>query len=208
MVLLGTEWNGNRRWTDRFSDPAWLISQASGPAPSSFCICRDHSDTLVDAGKNGLRQCGDAGLGRDIPVACHFLRKLGASGAVDARHVHACRASVFRSLDAGAHASKIQHPGYLPLSAVKHHHATCYRIVPTQLFQDLDFQSSGLEGCVEISAVLMRPGVPIHSRRQEADVAVWLDGATVSMALAKRLPEPETTQNWMSYGSEQRHWTK
>jgi len=29
---------------------------------------RDRSDTFEDAGKNGLRQCGDAGHGRDIPV--------------------------------------------------------------------------------------------------------------------------------------------
>ncbi len=41
-------------------------------------------------------------------------------------------------------------------------HATCYKLMPTEVLRSLDLQSIGFEGCVEITAKLMRLGVPIH----------------------------------------------
>lgn len=41
-------------------------------------------------------------------------------------------------------------------------HATCYKMMPTELMRSLDLQSNGFEGCVEITAKLMRLGIPIH----------------------------------------------
>lgn len=40
-------------------------------------------------------------------------------------------------------------------------HATCYKLLPRALLGELDLQSSGFEGCVEITAKLMRRGIPI-----------------------------------------------
>lgn len=41
-------------------------------------------------------------------------------------------------------------------------HATCYKLMPTQMLRDFDLQSTGFEGCVEITAKLMRSGIPIR----------------------------------------------
>lgn len=40
-------------------------------------------------------------------------------------------------------------------------HATCYKLVPRALLQSFALQSTGFEGCVEITAKLMRSGIPI-----------------------------------------------
>ncbi len=40
-------------------------------------------------------------------------------------------------------------------------HATCYKLVPRRLLQSFDLQSTGFEGCVEITAKLMRGGTRI-----------------------------------------------
>lgn len=40
-------------------------------------------------------------------------------------------------------------------------HATCYKQVPRELLQSFDLQSNGFEGCVEITAKLMRSGTKI-----------------------------------------------
>ena len=40
-------------------------------------------------------------------------------------------------------------------------HATCYKLMPTKLLRSLDLRSSGFEGCIEITAKLMRMKVPI-----------------------------------------------
>ncbi len=40
-------------------------------------------------------------------------------------------------------------------------HATCYKLVPRRLLQSFDLQANGFEGCVEITAKLMRSGTCI-----------------------------------------------
>jgi dolichol-phosphate mannosyltransferase len=40
-------------------------------------------------------------------------------------------------------------------------HATCYKLMPTELIRQLELQSSGFEGCVEITAKLMKRGIAI-----------------------------------------------
>ncbi len=40
-------------------------------------------------------------------------------------------------------------------------HASCYKLVPRAALQGLDLQSTGFEGCVEITAKLMRNGTKI-----------------------------------------------
>ena len=40
-------------------------------------------------------------------------------------------------------------------------HASCYKLVPRQLLQSFDLQSTGFEGCVEITAKLMLSGTRI-----------------------------------------------
>ena len=40
-------------------------------------------------------------------------------------------------------------------------HATCYKLMPTKLLRSLDLSSSGFEGCIEITAKLMRMKIPI-----------------------------------------------
>ncbi len=40
-------------------------------------------------------------------------------------------------------------------------HATCYKLVRRELLTKFELQSSGFEGCVEITAKLMRSGTPI-----------------------------------------------
>ena len=40
-------------------------------------------------------------------------------------------------------------------------HATCYKLVPRRLLQSFDLQATGFEGCVEITAKLMRSGTCI-----------------------------------------------
>ena len=40
-------------------------------------------------------------------------------------------------------------------------HATCYKLVRQELLEKFELQSSGFEGCVEITAKLMRSGTPI-----------------------------------------------
>jgi glycosyltransferase involved in cell wall biosynthesis len=42
-------------------------------------------------------------------------------------------------------------------------HATCYKLVPTRMLSEFDLQSTGFEGCVEITAKLMRSGTRIRS---------------------------------------------
>lgn len=41
-------------------------------------------------------------------------------------------------------------------------HATCYKLLPRKLLQAFELQSTGFEGCVEITAKLMRSGVAIR----------------------------------------------
>lgn len=41
-------------------------------------------------------------------------------------------------------------------------HATCYKLVSREMLERMDLQSTGFEGCVEITAKLMRMGVPIR----------------------------------------------
>ncbi len=41
-------------------------------------------------------------------------------------------------------------------------HATCYKLIPRRVLRELDLQSNGFEGCVEITAKLMRSKIPIH----------------------------------------------
>lgn len=40
-------------------------------------------------------------------------------------------------------------------------HATCYKLVPRNIMHALQLQSTGFEGCIEITAKLMRSGIPI-----------------------------------------------
>ncbi len=40
-------------------------------------------------------------------------------------------------------------------------HATCYKLIPTQVLRDIQLESSGFEGCVEITTKLIRSGIPI-----------------------------------------------
>jgi dolichol-phosphate mannosyltransferase len=40
-------------------------------------------------------------------------------------------------------------------------HATCYKLVPRHILQSFDLTSTGFEGCVEITAKLMRARIPI-----------------------------------------------
>ena len=41
-------------------------------------------------------------------------------------------------------------------------HATCYKLVPRKWLNAFELEASGFEGCVEITAKLMRSGIPIH----------------------------------------------
>ena len=41
-------------------------------------------------------------------------------------------------------------------------HATCYKLVRRSVLEAFDLQSTGFEGCVEITAKLMRCGIPIE----------------------------------------------
>ena len=42
-------------------------------------------------------------------------------------------------------------------------HATCYKLVRRSVLRSFELQASGFEGCVEITAKLMRTGIPIVS---------------------------------------------
>lgn len=83
-------------------------------------------------------------------------------------------------------------------------HATCYKLMPTQLMRDLDLQSSGFEGCVEITAKLMRMGVSIHQvpisyqprSAKEGKKLTWRYGWTALQAVwrwRKWMPPPAET---------------
>ncbi len=41
-------------------------------------------------------------------------------------------------------------------------HATCYKLVPREILETMNLQSTGFEGCVEITSKLMRMGIPIR----------------------------------------------
>jgi glycosyltransferase involved in cell wall biosynthesis len=41
-------------------------------------------------------------------------------------------------------------------------HATCYKLVDRELLRRMRLESTGFEGCVEITAKLMRMGIPIR----------------------------------------------
>jgi dolichol-phosphate mannosyltransferase len=41
-------------------------------------------------------------------------------------------------------------------------HATCYKLIPTDLLRSLAISSNGFEGCIEITAKLMRRKIPIE----------------------------------------------
>lgn len=41
-------------------------------------------------------------------------------------------------------------------------HATCYKLLPRELITSFDLQSTGFEGCVEITAKLMKSKIPIQ----------------------------------------------
>ncbi len=86
-------------------------------------------------------------------------------------------------------------------------HATCYKMMPTQMLRDLDLQSAGFEGCVEITAKLMRAGVTIHQlpisyrprSAAEGKKLTWRYGWTALKSVWRWrhwVPEPETTQTW------------
>ena len=40
-------------------------------------------------------------------------------------------------------------------------HATCYKLVPREMLNSFTLESTGFEGCIEITAKLMRSGIPI-----------------------------------------------
>lgn len=86
-------------------------------------------------------------------------------------------------------------------------HATCYKMMPAQMLRDLDLQSTGFEGCVEITAKLMRVGVAIHQvpisyrprSAAEGKKLTWRYGWTALKSVWRWrhwVPEPETTQTW------------
>ncbi|MCA9173721.1 MAG: glycosyltransferase family 2 protein [Planctomycetales bacterium] len=41
-------------------------------------------------------------------------------------------------------------------------HATCYKLTPRHVLESFQLESTGFEGCVEITAKLMRAGIPIY----------------------------------------------
>ncbi|WP_149496715.1 glycosyltransferase family 2 protein [Roseiconus lacunae] len=41
-------------------------------------------------------------------------------------------------------------------------HATCYKLIPRKTLQGLELESTGFEGCIEITAKLMRSRIAIH----------------------------------------------
>jgi glycosyltransferase involved in cell wall biosynthesis len=40
-------------------------------------------------------------------------------------------------------------------------HATCYKLIPTEILRSLELESSGFEGCIEITAKLLNRRIPI-----------------------------------------------
>jgi glycosyltransferase involved in cell wall biosynthesis len=87
-------------------------------------------------------------------------------------------------------------------------HATCYKLMPTQMLRDFDLQSTGFEGCVEITAKLMRSGVAIHQvpisyhprSAQEGKKLTWRYGfAALQAAWRWRKWVPETSRQAASW---------
>src|SRR6056297_3405592 len=111
VVHLGIEWHGNA---------ALLIDsriQRGGFSRHGLLrpVILHFGTALIHLTLPGKTDSGTAGT----QPGEGYSGRYRASGAVDGRQVYACRASVFRSLDAGDHASKIQHPGGLPLNSEK-----------------------------------------------------------------------------------------
>ena len=70
-------------------------------------------------------------------------------------------------------------------------HATCYKVLPISTLRGLSLESTGFEGCVEITAKLMRANIPIYQlpityaprSASEGKKLTWRYGWTALMAV-------------------------
>ena len=86
-----------------------------------------------------------------------------------------------------------------------HDMETCYKLIPTELFRDLDIQCNRFDMEPEITAKLLRRGIRIHEvpisyrPRGEKKLSAWRDGLPALLTLVKcrfgaaprRTPRPE-----------------
>ncbi len=90
-------------------------------------------------------------------------------------------------------------------------HATCYKLIPRHVLVSFDLQSTGFEGCVEITAKLMRSKIPIrqipisYSPRStsEGKKLSWRHGfAALWTAWQWRAWLPKTSENRVCFNAE------